>query len=86
MFDSMSEETISSLGLGIVAMEARGLKILSEEYGRHAREDNPMEEYKSNKTPEQLRAELIEQLKSQGGQIIDEIAMPGVIQPVNTDA
>ena len=42
-----------------------------------------MQEQEVTKTPEQLRSELIKQIQSQGAEHLTEVAMPGVVQPVD---
>ena len=37
------------------------------------------------KTPEQLRAEMIRQLQQSGGEHLTEVAIPGVVQPIDSD-
>ena len=36
-------------------------------------------------SPEEMRAAMIRQINEQGGEIMNEIAMPGVVCPVSTD-
>ena len=37
------------------------------------------------KSPEQLRQEMIENLRKNGAEYLQEIAIPGIVKPVDTD-
>ena len=59
------------------------IKCTLMQYNGPMKEEESMNE--QTKTPEQLRAEMIRQLQQSGGEHLTEVAIPGVVQPIDSD-